>query len=124
LEQAEAERQELLARIGQLQEEVRGLELAVARHQGSTLVATPRQNGWMGIPRTTAIERIMRELAVPLAPIQIAQALRERGRTTDKPAYVSAALAYLKTKGTVLRTDEGWIIARGESAERQEGPRA
>jgi hypothetical protein len=120
LEQAEAERQEITTRIGQLQEEVRGLQLALARHQGAP-VASPTDNGWKTLARTDAIARVMREFHRPMKPVAIASALTERGRNTDKPAYVSAALAYLQKQGVVRRFDEGWMLVATLSEERGSG---
>lgn len=120
LEHAEAERQEITTRIGQLQEEVRGLQLALARHQGA-LVASPTDNGWKTLARTDAIARVMREFHRPMKPVAIASALTERGRNTDKPAYVSAALAYLQKQGVVRRFDEGWMLVATLSEERGSG---
>jgi hypothetical protein len=114
LARAEGQRQSLLEKISNLHEEVRGLELSLARRTRST-PATSGVNGWAKLSRTGAVERLLREATDPMSPSQISRGLGERGRPNDKAHYVSAALSYLKTRGKVVSMGQGlWTLTDTE----------
>jgi hypothetical protein len=112
LNEAQQESHALETKITKLHEEVRGLELALAYHGGVDIeILIPTKNGWTKMSRTGAVEAMLREMG-PLGPSEIARLLRERGRTKDKPRYVSAAIAYLKKQGVVHSTGYGqWTLS-------------
>ncbi|MFN2525143.1 MAG: hypothetical protein ABR505_02605 [Actinomycetota bacterium] len=105
--------QELTARLQALEEERKGLQLALARHQGGkTIVPKPSDDEWLKLNRTDAVEKVLIEAGRPLSPTQIATALREKGRD-DTDTYVSAALSYLLRESRVTRIGRAqWIAGR------------
>ncbi|MGH2679234.1 MAG: hypothetical protein ACRDG8_01915 [Actinomycetota bacterium] len=107
LTRAEGRRQALADEISNLQEEVRGLELALARRKGGSSTGSPASNGWGKLSRTGAVERLLRETGKPMGPSEISRALNERGRPNDNAHYVSAALSYLKTRKVVVSAGNG-----------------
>jgi repressor of nif and glnA expression len=119
---AEKEQAELATQIGDLKDEVRGLELALRHHDASQLFGdlVPIQNGWAEMTRTDAVLRALNEGDAPMGPAEIAHTLRARGRPQDRASYVSAALAYLKNKGRVVSVGSGrWnLVETPETEER------
>jgi hypothetical protein len=124
LAEAENQQAEIATNIGQYKDEIRGLELALRRHDEGALYGdlVPSKNGWNTIARTEAIQRLLRESDMPLGPAEIARMLAQRGRgDKDNPRYVSAALAYLKNKGVVESSgDSRWILTRTTTRETEE----
>jgi hypothetical protein len=98
-ERAARQLQAVALRIQELLEETRGLERALARHEGAA-VPIPTDMNWQGLTRTDAIMQILQAEAVALSPTEITNKLVERGRR-DRPPVVSAALAHLKSRGRV-----------------------
>jgi DNA-binding transcriptional ArsR family regulator len=114
LAEAEKELQVLTAKIGQLRDEKRGLEFALARHEPQTS-GLRAVNEWEIMPRTSAIARLLGQVDGALSPAELAKELSARGRD-DRSSVVSAALAYLKNKGLVESVGHGkWRLVRSES---------
>jgi hypothetical protein len=62
---------------------------------------------WAKLNRNDAVERVLKEADRLLSPLEISQALAERGRGGDDPGAVSAALNYLAKKRRVSRHGPG-----------------
>lgn len=79
---------------------------------------TSRTDDWSGIPRTDAVERVLRELAGDdgLSPNEIHSLLQERGRS-DVRDHVSAALTHLKNNGRAHRSGRAKWLPGPENAE-------
>jgi hypothetical protein len=66
---------------------------------------------WRELPRTVAIERVLKEAKHPLSPADVAHQLAANGRE-DIPQHVSAALAHLKNTGRAQQLGRGqWVHA-------------
>ena len=98
LDAARHDRAELDVRIESLEMERRGLELAIARRNGTA----PDANGdtWRRMARTDAVIKILEESDGPLSPIEVTEQLHRHGRD-DRRDPVAAALAYLKRDNRV-----------------------
>lgn len=113
---AEKRRQELDTRIEELRAEKHGLDLAVARHrlettqQGDT-EQSPSQGAWINLHRTNAILQMLQREQRAMTPSELSSALISVGRKKDNPAYVSAALSYLKRNHRVRSEGQGrWSL--------------
>lgn len=100
----EAQRRDLEEEIERIQAEVRGLELAVARHSQSPVA---NERPWVSLTRTDAVESVLAEAPGPLGPSEIVEHLTAAGRDDDYTA-VSATLAHLQ------RTDRVHSVGRGQ----------
>lgn len=103
---------QLRERVDVLQLERRGLELALARHQGRPApdAAQQEDSEWLSLPRTAAILRVMERTDEPMAPVEITRQLRQFGRT-DTGHAVSAALSYLHREDRVRSLGRGqWVL--------------
>jgi hypothetical protein len=103
--------------IEELSAEVRGLELAIRRHNGQAALPGLSGQDWGRLSRIAAVERMLQESQKPLAPSVISQRLQKAGRK-DSAHYVSSALAYLKKRGRARRVGQGrWVLVtkRGEA---------
>lgn len=137
LQEAEAELTEArkaVERIPQLETEVRGLRLALARQRGeptlsfSVLVqdeAEDREPNWLTMSRAKAILRLLADSKVPMSPAELSERMAEHGRPNDSPHYVSAVLARLKKTKKVRSLGYGkWVITKSAlSALTDEGNR-
>ena len=119
LEVARTEREDVLARlhtaeaeVASLDTEIKGLELALARHNGGPTPVGPDPveiRKWKKMARTDAITRIMEEKGEPMSPREITDALLSVGRT-DQRNPVAAALQYLKREQRIHWIGRGqWI---------------
>lgn len=122
LEQVQIDRDEALARFTdkaeRLKEEIRGLRLAIARHNGHTPPEPEpqEQEDWTGKKRTDAVYEVLLRSHQPLGPSSIAAALKKLGRD-DTTHWVSATLAYLKKNGRVEPKAPGkWSAIKGGDA--------
>ena len=71
---------------------------------------------WPKLNRNDAVERVLKEVGRLLSPLEISEALAERGRSGDDPGAVSAALNYLAKKGRASRPGPGqWQAGPSES---------
>ena len=68
------------------------------------------------MPRTDAIEGLLRSVTEPMSRQLISQRLKEMGRS-DQPDDISAALNYLKDRGRAKRVGPSeWVSADAETA--------
>jgi hypothetical protein len=72
---------------------------------------------WQGLDRTTAIERTLQEVRIPMSPKQIANAMRDKGREGDDYHAVSAALAHLKRQGRASQAERGRWVSQVSAAD-------
>lgn len=108
IEAMKKQQDEIVDRLAELQDEKRGLELAVARHGG---VQVARSSGWLRLTRTDAVIRVLRLDGNSLSPKEITDRLRSTGRD-DRYPLISAALAYLKRQGVVVSAGYGlWRLS-------------
>lgn len=126
LANAEAELAAAERALGRAQETVealriekRGLEYALARHQQrdrpadvsriERAVVAGMNMALDTMARTAAIEKVLEDSDVPLSPTEVTNRLHAAGRDDD-PHHVSAALAYLNSKGRVASRGRGqWV---------------
>ncbi len=130
---AKAEAEKAARHVAELQEEERGLHLALARHSASvgtsaistTVTPTPPtepavreatsaepHGDWTSLNNMDAVLRVLTEAQHPLSPREIVAALQATGRS-DNSEQVRAALAYLKRLGHVsLLSRAQWIANR------------
>jgi len=119
LAQAEKQVQDLVNLIGRLKDEKRGLELAVARHNGH---ATVDPNEWQVLSRPQAILRLLVEIGEAMSPSEINRQFASRGRR-DQPRLVSAGLNALKNRGQVQSLGNGkWALVRDDRPKLEGGP--
>jgi len=127
LELAQSEREKALTRyheaeadLDSLDTEIRGLELALVRHNGAPAVEAPppaEARKWAALTRTDAITRVLDEEGGPMSPKEITDALLARGRS-DKRKLVAAAIQYLKREGRVHSIGYGeWVLGPSVSAD-------
>lgn len=84
-------------RVAELETEVQGLHMAIARAGNGAGAATALVDSTLpptDLSRTDAIWRVLREAKGPMSPSEVQAALHDLGRDDDYNA-VSAALAYL-----------------------------
>ncbi len=113
LEQAQVERERLNAVIVDLEAEIHGLTLSVARREGKPppdpTELDAESPAWATMPRTDAIVDALLEADSPTGPAGIAKLLISHGRTDDRAA-VAASLNYLKSKDRVHSQGYGkWV---------------
>jgi hypothetical protein len=102
-------RDELDLEISDLEAEVRGLRLALARLRPDQPPFEPvDQFDWVGLHRKPAIARLLLETP-RLGPTAIAQELDVRGRK-EKPDEVSIALNEMKKRGLVINIAYKWSL--------------
>jgi hypothetical protein len=125
LAEAEAAAQE----IPILREEVRGLELAVARRNGTAPTAEPAfprpelptTDDWVSLSRPQAILRVLANEGKAMSPADLASSLNKVGRPNDLPHYISSALNNLQKRQKVRRTGYGrWTLRRERSPKGEE----
>ena len=113
LKDAHEQQQRLTGTIESLEAEARGLELAIARHNGQVqemVAANGETAAWRKMPRTDAVIRVLAEADEPLGPAGITGELHQHGRE-DRRDPVAATLAYLKKKGRVSHESYGmWTV--------------
>jgi len=110
---ARAERDRILAEIETLESERRGLDLAIARRNGSS-EQTDDSGHWRRLNRTDAVVAVLNESDESLGPAEITERLIRHGRD-DKRDSVAAALAYLKRTGRVSHIGTAaWTLPRLE----------
>ena len=94
-----AQLHEAEAKLEALDIEIKGLELTLARHNGSPVAPkgpTPTEvREWQGLHRTDAIIRVLTEADRGMSPRQITDVLLNAGRK-DSRKLVAAAIQYLK----------------------------
>lgn len=101
----QAEKAQLSGDIAVLGDEVRGLELAIARREGrNTETPRPAPAGWDMLSRADAVPRVLEQAGRPLSPTEITDALHARGRN-DSRKGVSVALMRLEQRGVVRKGD-------------------
>ena len=108
LTSARARQEELASYIESLQAEARGLELALARHNGqsdSDATATQEASRWRRMARTDAVLSVLEQSDKPLGAADITKVLHANGRD-DARDHVAACLAYLKGKGRVEHLED------------------
>ncbi len=129
-EQALAEllktRSELDGAIEDRQAEIYGLQLALSRHRPEDeneiifpVDLGPEASGkyWRGLARVDAIDKVLTTMETPMGPTEISEYLGGMGRN-DTPNDVSAALAYLKRIGRVVRVGRArWTTPQQELRE-------
>ncbi len=119
LQEAERDIERLEAELIRLRAVRDGLGYAIEREQRPR--TKPQVNGGLGDwggPRIAAVERVLREAATPLSPIEIARQLQDRGRDDSTPG-VSAALSRLKRESRAVQSGYGkWSAAAPEHEER------
>jgi hypothetical protein len=100
-----AERARLEGRIASMTDEARGLELAIARRNGSAPAPEGPERSpsdWLSLTRAEAVERILREAGRALSPSEITDVLVANGRT-DARKGVSVALMRMEARGLVRK---------------------
>jgi hypothetical protein len=115
--------EESAAAIPRLREEVRGLELALARQNGHHLDSEQTESSvgsdWTDLTRPEAIKAAMRESTRALAPNDIRLICAAHGRQ-DTVRYISATLTIMKKRGDVRRTGYGkWTLPKIGTAQAQ-----
>jgi hypothetical protein len=89
--------------IGLLEDERRGLELAIRRRggepKGDSVVTSPTSPYWRSLGRGEAVLQVLRANPLPIGPAEIVTYLERTGRQGDTYPLVSAALTHLKRKG-------------------------
>lgn len=119
LELARSEREQAISRLHEaeaevesLDSEIKGLELALARHNGVPTSPVPppaEARKWNRLARTDAITRVLEESGEPMSPKEITDILHAVGRT-DKRKLVAAAIQYLKRENRVHSIGYGqWV---------------
>lgn len=117
LERAEAKAEELRM-------EVRGLELAAARHQARSATATStsptsgdRAANLQDGARTGAVLLELLRATKPLSPSELAGLISLKRDRPERPRDIGAALSYLKRMGKVERIGQGmWVAVRPNPA--------
>jgi hypothetical protein len=101
---------------------VRSLRVAAGKYAGADLGdleteiadADPYETWWLTAARTEAIVQTLKSFNVPISPATIVASLRNKGRTQDTPAAVSATLAHLARQGLVRSQGHGqWVATSG-----------
>ncbi len=110
---AESQLHGVEAKLEALTAEIRGLEMALARHNGKRVAPkgpTPTEvREWRGMHRTDAIVRVLTEADKGMSPREITDVLLSVGRK-DGRKLVSAAIQYLKGEGRVHSEGRGqWV---------------
>ncbi len=104
---------EIKERMEGLATEIRGLQLAMHRHNGTAPTgATPQPDiiEWRVLRRTIALLTLMATLSTPSSPAALAAMLRKRGRDDEAPV-ISATLNHLRKQGNVTNHGGGsWVI--------------
>jgi hypothetical protein len=105
-----AERAQLTGLVAQLRDERRGLQMALARHEGQPVEpGPPEAEDWTDLTRAQAVTRALIEAGRPMAPAEIAEVLTARGRG-DAPKAISVSLDRLQKRGRVRHGDRGqWM---------------
>jgi hypothetical protein len=67
----------------------------------------PYETWWLTAPRTEAVVQTLKSFNVPISPATIVASLRNKGRTQDAPAAVSATLAHLARQDLVRSQGHG-----------------
>jgi hypothetical protein len=84
-------------------------EYHASSRQASPRVAVGNGNfDWASLTRNAAIRAVLQSSPKPLMPKHISAILAEHGRAGDSPNLVSAALANMRGRGKVVRTQKGW----------------
>lgn len=110
-----AERDRIVGELADLDIEIRGLRAAVHRFGGpvpllSRIEDASAEDVFRTLPRTEAIEIVLRGAEVPMSPDEVRIELEHRGRTDNYNA-TSAAIAHLARKGRVHSEGRGqWVI--------------
>jgi hypothetical protein len=128
-----AEAEAAAAEVPALKDEVRGLELAIARRNGTPLaLPDPRplespdpsteSEDWAAISRSEAILAMLEAEGKPMSPGDLSAALMAKGRDNDLPHYISSALNTLQKRQKVRRMGYGrWTLKRERSSKGEEG---
>ena len=101
---------ELDKKIATIDEEIKGLKLAISRHNGEGGQIEDVRKDWNTLKRSDAVWDILTTTKRGLSPKDIAALLGEVGRD-DEPLDVSQTLQYLKRRGNVRSLGRGkWIV--------------
>jgi hypothetical protein len=84
----------------------------VAKHRGGPLPMPDPLSSYERMTRSGAIVTLLREVEIPLSPKEIAERLREKGRSKETAALVSNTLWKLKDTGEVVSPARGVWTAR------------
>lgn len=96
--------------------ELTGMEQALAMMQGSTgHTATPHTTEYEGLGITEATKRYLTEMGSPRETRDIADAIRQRGLTTQSRNFVATVYATLSNSSSFTRKDGLWTLARKRS---------
>lgn len=115
----------LLVREEALEDERRGLKLALARHKGEGEGEGEGEvaPSWGSLNRIEAVERMLRLAGEPLSPKELTSRLKSTERTDDEYPLVTAALAYMKKQGIVQQAGYGfWELSPDHRPGNVHGP--